>query len=274
MAVSQGLQMASAKQEHERRVFDAFVDLSEMPVVTGTIRPGEAGLKEPDIICQIARFGAAGFELTRIAEEDFMEARGQVAHIDRKLRDDFDRLPSARQKRLASKYSDADIGVSFAFGLGFRAVRDAVPRVLDELDKLQPAFAGQHRLDYTGRKDPIQWISVHRIRGLERPILHVVPPASWVSDVTCESIGVKLSKEYSDQPSHRELIAYYAEQPPALDGVRLPAIDEYIGRLSKLGPFTRLWIVNLWSGRIERMKIAGTIPQSESWTAPTDFAEW
>jgi hypothetical protein len=93
---------------------------------------------------------------------------------------------------------------------------------------------------------------VTRHATLQDPILYVVHPASWVTDVTAESIAAELEKTYSAVPSRRELIAYFAEQPPTLDDVRLPAIDQYLGTLNDLGPFKRLWIVNLWSGKVER----------------------
>lgn len=110
--------MTSAKQEHELQVFGHFLTISNLRVRRETIRLGDADVQEPDIVCEIDGIGAAGFELTRIAEQDFMSTRARWAAIDGQLRGDFASLAPSKHATLSQQYGNAQIGVTLAFARG------------------------------------------------------------------------------------------------------------------------------------------------------------
>lgn len=241
-----------SKEPYERAIFLQFAKLNGLIVDEATLRAGNADLQEPDVICDVAGLGAVGFELRRIAESHFMEAGAQPIKFASMLRKQFAALPANRFSELSQKYADADIGVAFAFEHGGGAIQQALPRVFELLESLPAGFSGQHDVDRFGREQTLKWVTIARSPVLKRPVFYVVPDGTWMSDATVDAIKAKIRKTYSALPTRRELLVYFDEQPPMLDEVRLPATDAYLASLQSLGPFVRLWIVNFWSGTIDR----------------------
>jgi hypothetical protein len=239
----------SNKLKHEREVFDQFVRIAKLPVRPGSIRAGNPALMEPDIVADVDGQGSTGFELTRIAEHDFMKTRAAVARVDRALREALSNLPPDEKAVLQAKYGNADIAVWLSFEHSVREIEATFPKVFRLLQSFPDGYSGTWSATTAGI---LTDLDVHRISAPHGgPTIYAQHPGGWLGDVTIESIEKKLRRTYSASPARRELLAYYREEPPISDDVRRPAIREYLDGLEDLGPFDRLWVVNFWSGAIE-----------------------
>lgn len=247
---------SNAKQLHERKVFDRFLAISQLQVHVDTIRPGDPNCREPDIVCDLIGVGPTGFELTRIAQADFMETRSLDDRANEALRSRYAELSPGRKATLDDMYRDADVAVRLSFDGGIKSINTAIPAAFTALESLPRGCTGEWKVPPRRRHGAFRSIYITRYAKQIGPILYVPHPGGWVGDVTVPRLAAKFGRQYNPEPSRRELVAYFAEQPPTLDDVRKPLLNGYLDNLRNFGPFARIWVLNLWAGAIEQQRTA------------------
>lgn len=233
------------KQQHERAVFDRFATAAKLAVTPGSIESRDS----PDIICELVGEGMVAFELTRLADTQFMKTirecqlrgellRGYARHVSPELKERFE-----------GRHRDSDIHVHFQPRVTRREIQAILPSLLMELAAMPRGWQGEKRYAPPGLGAVVYSVRVARIRDCSEGPFLMTSAAEWFGNPLDDAVRTKIADATSyaiDCPL--ELVAYIDQQPAP---VELWDTDlQQINELRAASRFRRVWIFDTWSGRL------------------------
>ena len=245
--------LGESKAEKERIIFELFVKVAHLPVISGSIRSERP--PAPDILCEIQGRGPVAFELVEIVTPTFI----QEIENGQKLKKAF-KTTCAGHPEIAARFHDALIYVGFLKHAPTQQRLSVVTEVVDVLLKHSETSWKYIPVPHKLRK-VLGEISVER--GVSNgPAFDVMEMTKVTDEEIFEQIGKKYKKTYLSEYSI-ELLAYYITQPSSDSFDWQSGFHDYVLKSFSRCPFERIWVYDDW---MKSIKYVHPHPDKESRT--------
>lgn len=238
---------ATRQANRELDVFAQFISITGLPIDPASVQI--CCPPAPDIECRHDIDGPLSFELTELIHHDFAATCGRQSTTQDVLYKVHQQLPAAHKNAFDQQFGTAYLYFHFQAGTTTNKVRGNIRDVFSELSSLRNDFEGQ--VDTFASNTVSKFVkSVKISRGEFVGPSFGVRISGGLGVPVVPAIRKKLANSYtSDHPI--ELLGYLdfaGMLPPQLwQG----AANSYFADLSDLGPFPRIWVVNLRTASIE-----------------------
>lgn len=240
-----------SETEHDERelaIFEIFVRTSSLPVFPGSIlkRPPP----EPDILCDVEGEGPVAFELGEILGEEFAGHTYTRPRLRQRFNDEYARLDAMVRADIEARLgAPPAVIVSFTPGTPSGRWARAIQPILSFLAAHRHTLvAGEVRVwEFPALYALLTDMDVMPATS-GRPGLH----AAEMTELTDESrrvLGAKFNKQYHGA-APKELLAYYASQPPSSDPAWVSGIASFIEEHRPFSSFRRVWLFDGFHRRI------------------------
>ncbi len=231
----------------ELEAFARFVSIARLPIDPESIQKCDP--PAPDVLCHHQTDGPLAFELVELINHEFSERLGRQSTTQEVLESAHEALPAADKQSFDQQFANAIIDITFTPGATKNKVQGNLHDVFAALLGLPNGFNGDVN-DFASKSVSKIIESVSISRGSFNGPIFSVQNISGLGDSVVPKIKDKLAKTYqSDYPI--ELLGYLdiaGMFPPQL--WKGPA-DAFFADLSDLGPFRRIWIVDIRNGSVE-----------------------
>lgn len=238
---------ATKQTVRELDVFARFIHMAGLPIDAASVQKCEP--PAPDILCRHATDGPLAFELAKLINHDFSARLSRQSKTQNALESAHEHLPAPAKQLFDQQFANANLYFTFHPDATKNKVRGKLSDVFAELSGLPNGFVGDVN-DFASNpvKKILKSVSISR-GGFNGPNFSV-ENIGGLGDSVVPKIKDKLAKTYeSNCPI--ELLGYLdiaGMFPPQL--WKGPA-NAFFAGLSDLGPFRRIWIVDLRNGSVE-----------------------
>jgi|688.fasta_scaffold11273_13 hypothetical protein len=234
------------QDDRELDVFARFISIAGLPIDPASVQ--KCHPPSPDILCHHATDGLIAFELTELINHDLSARLGRQCTSQDVLELTHEQLPPDGKQSFDDKFGNANLCFKFHSDTTTKKVRGNLSEVFVEFSRLPNGFIGEMN-DFASRSVSkiIESVSVSR-GGFTGPIFSV-ENVGGLGDSVVRTIQKKLTKTYQSV-CPIELLGYIdlvGMFPPQL--WHASAIRFFAG-VSGLGPFRRIWIVDIRNERV------------------------
>lgn len=237
---------ATQQTARELEVFARFISIARLPIDPDSVQKCDP--PAPDILCHHDTDGPLAFELTELINHKFSERLWRQSDTQGVLVTAYEQLSAPDKLRFDQHFGNTNFYFKFLPGTTTSKVRGNIADLFGELANLSDGFEGVNHFHSKSLSKVVESVSVSR-GGFNGPIFSV-ENIGGLGDSVVPAIQNKLGKTYqSDHPI--ELLGYLdlaATFPPQL--WQGPAYAFFAG-LSNLGPFRRIWIVDIRNESVE-----------------------
>lgn len=240
------------KSKRELAVFARFISISALPIDPEAVESRKP--PEPDILCQHATDGSVAFELTELINHDFVQRLRNQESLQRELELAHEKLPENIKQSFDQQFANANLYFSFQAKATLKKVQKHLPDVFIELSQLLFEFTG--RVDCFESKfvaKIIKSVSISR-GGFNGPAFSV-ENIGGVGDSVVPKIEDKIRKAYHSRHPI-ELLGYLDLAGTLPSKLWEAPADRFFASLTDLGPFRKIWIVDIRNESIARVYAA------------------
>ena len=238
---------STQQTDRELEVFGRFISIAGLPIDPDSVQKCDP--PAPDILCHHDTDGPVTFELAELINHEFSARLGRQCTTQDVLETVHEQLPAGDKNAFDQRFGNADLYFKFCPDTTTNKVHGNVSDVFGELSALPNGFEG----DVNGFASKsvskiVESVSISR-GGFNGPVFSV-QNTGGLGDSVVPTIQNKLTKTYeSDHPI--ELLGYLdiaGMFPPQL--WKGPA-NTFFQSLSDLGPFRRIWVVDIRNESVE-----------------------
>lgn len=245
-----------SKSEREIAAFSAFADICKWQIDRETVesRPEP----EPDIRCRMQDGEYRAFELVEFVNENEARRSGWKRAVEDLLPSLVEHLPQGERSDFEYRFQNALIYLAFRNFPSINAIRDVSDDLFREMLNL-PDEQWTIKAPFRSKKLARVLSRCHVSFGCFRGPMFSAQNIGGVGDPVTRSLSKKLTRTYLTQ-CPIELVAYLdvaAIHPPQF--WRGP-ISRFGFATSGLGPFERIWIVDIRHRRFEFVVSGSRVP--------------
>ncbi len=244
---------STRKAKRELDVFRRFVSITALAIDPDSIRNRVP--PAPDILCRHNTDGLVAFELVQLIDHGFASRCGNQSDIQDVLGSHYEQLEDERKAAFDQRYGNAMLYFRFKCKTTGAKVRGNIAAMFSELSDLPDAFEGIVATFKAKRVEEFLK-SVSISRGAFNGPEFVVENIGGIGNSTIPAIKKKLTKTYTTEHPI-ELLGYLDDAAMLPLQLLIGRTEEFLNGLPDLGPFRRIWVVDLRNERLAIVCPAG-----------------